>query len=206
MLTAEILKRWRETGREFMAADDTGIVPTSINDENRTVDIVWYSGADVPRMDYWTGERYMLHFDPAGADLSLLNNGAPVLDDHDSYEGCAGQCGVVVSASMQGTDYVATVRMSRRPEIDGLWQDIKDKIVTKSSMGVEILEMTDTRDGDGKLMTRIANMWRPFELSFTPIPADFATTTLSAQSGIRKPASSQLANHRFLDVEILRLR
>ena len=44
-----------------------------------------FTGVDVPRMDWWTGDIYTLRLPPEGADLSLLNNGAAVLDHHQRH-------------------------------------------------------------------------------------------------------------------------
>jgi hypothetical protein len=176
-MNLEQLKEWQKSGRnESLAAQ---MAPETVNAENRTVDVIWFTGIDVQRYSYMEGP-YLLKFDPKGADLSLLNSGAPVLDDHVDYEGAEGQKGVVEKAWVDGSNYKATLRFSKRPEIDGLWQDIQDKIVQKFSMGVELLEITDTRDTNGQLMTRTATKWRPYELSIAPLPADFGTTTLSS--------------------------
>jgi hypothetical protein len=43
--------------------------PSSANDDNRTIDAVWYTGAKVPRFDWRTGEEY---------DLILSMKGLPV--------------------------------------------------------------------------------------------------------------------------------
>jgi len=165
---------------EFMAAS---IPPETLNAEKRTVDCIFYTGIDVSRYDFWKNEKYIRRFDPKGADLSFLNNGAPVLDNHSAWEGSASQKGKVEKAWMDGTGYKASLRFSRRKEIDGLWQDIQDGIVNKFSMGTEILEekkfTEDPTPGAEPITIRLATKWRPFEISLTPLPADFNTTTLN---------------------------
>lgn len=161
--------------RENLAATIKKL-PTTTDDKNRTVDVVFYSGADVRRVGY-DGKPFMLRFDPAGADLSLLNNGAPVLDSHNDYSGVRGQLGVVVQAWKNGDGgYMATLRFSPTPRVDEIWEDIKHGIVNKLSMGVQILDIEDDIENNLK----IAKRWQPVEISMTPIPADFGTTTLSA--------------------------
>lgn len=188
-MNKEELKKWRESGRDFLAADmipmppaDEG-GPATADDERRTVDVCWYTGIDVPRIDWWTGDQYMLRLPPDGADLSVLNSGAPVLDHHMTYDGASeSQKGKVEKAWVADSgNYLATLRFSRRPECDGLWTDIRDGIVTKFSMGVELLETVEQRDAAGKLIMKTATKWRPFEISTEPIPADFGTATLSAE-------------------------
>jgi hypothetical protein len=204
-MNPEFLKQWRESGRELLAAEGS---PATANSESRTVDVVWFTGMDVPRTDWWTGDQYMLHFDPKGADLSLLNSGAPVLDNHDSYCGAAGQMGRVEKAWVEKGNYMGTLRFSKRPEVEGLWMDIASGIVSKFSMGVEFLEIVEKRDAQNKLLTKTATKWRPFEISVAPIPADFGTTTLSKIQ--LPPAGDYLASiaasMRARDADILRLR
>jgi hypothetical protein len=208
--TPEFLEQWHKSGRQELAAQ---VAPETINEEQRTVDVIFYTGADVERYS-WSEGSYMMRLDPAGADLSLLNNAAPVCDNHCIYS-VDDQLGVVNRAWVDGSDYKATLRFKRsteltgpRPEIDGLWQDIKDKIVSKFSMGVDILASVEQRDKDGQLELKTATSWRPFEISLAPIPADFGTTTLSAHASAKPPKAADLAaaNQRIREVEILRLR
>jgi hypothetical protein len=83
-MNLEQLKESQKCGREMLSAQ---MKPETLNADERTVDIVWFTGIDVPRMNLWTGEPYILRFDPKGLDLSNLNNGAPVLDDHNDSNG-----------------------------------------------------------------------------------------------------------------------
>lgn len=202
----EFLRQFRQSGKENLVAQ---ITPDSANDETRTVDCIWFSGADVPRYDWWTDSAYTLSFEPKGADLSRLNNRAPVCNNHCSDEiDC--QLGVVLSASKKGSNYVATLQFKRsteltgpRPDIDGIWQDLRDGILSKFSMGVELLETVDTRGAKDKLEIRTATSWRPFEISLTSIPADFNTSTLS---NVILPSASLSAERRQRQIDILRLR
>src|SRR4051812_35993171 len=95
---------------EFMAAS---IPPETLNADSRTVDCIWFTGIDVARFDWFTDEQYIRRFDPKGADLSLLNNGAPVLDNHSMYDGSSSQKGVVEKAWIDGKNYKATLRFSK---------------------------------------------------------------------------------------------
>jgi hypothetical protein len=100
----------------------------------------------------------------------------------------------------------STEQTGRRPALDGLWQDIKDRIVSKFSMGVEILEASDQRNTAGALVLRLATKWRPFEISLAPIPADFGTTTLASQVGGSTADWHVASAQRDREIEILRLR
>ena len=58
--------------------------PDTWDDGDSTVDCVFYSGAIVPRVDFWTGEPYdlVLSLEPGAIRMDRLNNGAPVFDTH----------------------------------------------------------------------------------------------------------------------------
>src|SRR5690349_4844330 len=103
-------------GREFLADTMLG----TIDPKNRTVDAVFFTGIDVPRYDPWEGESYVRRFDPKGADLSLLNNGAPVLDNHSSFEGSHAQKGVVERAWEQAGRWLASLRFAKTADVDEL--------------------------------------------------------------------------------------
>ena len=51
--------------------------PSSADEDNRTIDAVWYTGAKVPRFDWRTGEEYDLILSMKGCRLDRLNNGGP---------------------------------------------------------------------------------------------------------------------------------
>lgn len=181
------------------------MVPSSLNASARTIDCIWFSGVDVPRFDWLSGKMYTRRFDQKGVDLSLLNNGAPVLDNHQ-LDSASDQVGVVEKAWISGKNYLGTLRFSKRPEVDGLWGDIADGICTKYSMGVEIIDSEDSTEDDQLL--KVATRWRPFEISVAPLPADFGTTTLSRE--LIPPASGDdpawlvSARARMVEIEALR--
>lgn len=188
----------RNPNQEALAAS---MMPETLNVDDRTVDVVFFTSIDVPRYDYWKGEPYILRFDPKGADLSLLNNGAPVFDNHMDWGGAASQKGVVDRGWRDGKLFKAKLRFSRRKEVEGLWQDIQDKIVQKFSMGVSILEKKDLEQEKGKLRVVEVTKWQPYEISTAPIPADFNTRTLAADQ-----AAEYAAAVRQREIEIARIK
>lgn len=181
MTAKEFLKTLQQSGREVFASP---MAPKTLNAENRTVDVVWFSGGDVPRYNYMTGKPYMLRFDPKGCVMDRLNNGAPVLNCHSDWD-MSDQLGVVDKAWQDGKEYLGTLRFSKRPEVDGTWQDIQDRIIQNFSMGVFIHEKKDISKDDDAMQTIVATRWEPYEISLVPVPADANTTTLTA---LDKPA------------------
>ncbi|WP_299947746.1 hypothetical protein [uncultured Microbulbifer sp.] len=106
-----------------------------IDQEARTVEVAFAS--ETEEVERWYGIEVLI-CTPEAVDLSLLNNAAPVLDQHDRWT----QVGVVDKAHVD-SDHIAraTLRYSRGQRGDELFQDIADRIRTKVSVGYSILEM-----------------------------------------------------------------
>src|SRR5574341_778221 len=68
----------------------------TVNEEQRTVELVFSTGAAVERMDWWTGKRYLekLSLRPEHIRLDRLHAGAPLLDAHSAWS-ISDQIGVV---------------------------------------------------------------------------------------------------------------
>lgn len=165
------------------------IVPSSINKEERTVDVIWSTGSDVERYEWWSDERYIerLSMKPEHVRLERLNLGAALLDTHSSWS-VSDMLGAVVpgSASVSGGKGRAKVRFSRRAEVEGYWQDVLDGILRFLSVGYRIHQYEETEARGNKLPVRLATDWEPHELSMVPIPADAGAAT----RGGKKPADT----------------
>jgi hypothetical protein len=165
------------------------VEPKSLNDEARTVELIFTTGAAVLRRDWWTGQAYYekLSLDPDHVRLKRLNAGAPLLDTHSGWS-LASQLGVVEdgTAVVNGKRGVATVRFSKRDEVQPIWQDVKDRIIRNVSVGYAVYEYDETPGKKGDYPTRTAVDWEPFEVSLVPMPAD-----AGAQTRAGKPADSK---------------
>lgn len=147
----------------------------SFDEEARTVDLVFSTGAPVERMDFWTGKRYVetLSLDPAHVRLERLNAGGPLLDSHSSWT-VADQLGAVEPGSvvLAKKEARATVRFSRRDAVEPVWQDVRDGIIRSVSVGYRVYTFEETQGKGNALPVRRAIDWEPFEISMVPIPAD----------------------------------
>jgi hypothetical protein len=153
---------------------------TAINVEQRTVDLVWTTGARVRRrrwVDWDRFEEYMeeLSVQPGHVRLERLNNGAPLLNTHGRWN-LADVIGVVQegTARLDGGKGLGTVRFSERDEVKPIFKDVTDKIVRNVSVGyavykVEKLPPDERSEG---LPIERAIDWEPMELSLVPIGAD----------------------------------
>lgn len=147
----------------------------SINADERTVNVTFTTGAPVTRFDWGTGERYIerLSMEPGHVRLDRLNAGGPVLDTHSGWS-LSSILGVVDdnSARMTGKRGEATLRFSRREEVDKFWRDIQDRIIRNVSVGYVVHAYEERAGKNGGLKTRLAIDWEPFEVSMVPMPAD----------------------------------
>lgn len=194
----------KNLAREAFAAQ---VTPETLDEESRTVNVVWFTGGAVPRVDWATGQPYMMTFDPKGVQLDRLNNGGPVLNAHSDWS-MSDQVGVIDKAWSEGGQYLATMRFSKRPEVDGIWGDIRDRIIQNFSMGVFILEKKDITKETDKQKTVLVTKWEPYEISLVPVPADANTTTLDAEAPEVEEQSAKPWMIEVLrrEVEVLALR
>lgn len=151
------------------------IAPKSVNDESRTVELVFSTGAAVERFDWNTGKRYLevLSLDPAHVRTGRLNDGGPLLDSHSAWS-VADQLGAVVPGSVRLAtgEGRATVRFSRRASVDPIWQDVRDGIIRAVSVGYRTYRYEEAQGKGNELPVRTAVDWEPYEVSMVPIPAD----------------------------------
>lgn len=148
----------------------------TINEEERTVEAIFSTGADVVRRDWWTGETYIerLAMKPENIRLGLLNEGAPVVDTHRMYstEDVRGNV-VEGSAKLDGGKGVATLRFLRNdPDADKLWNKISQKVVRSVSVAYRTFKIEETKPTAKNLAIRTAIDWEPYEISAVPFGAD----------------------------------
>jgi hypothetical protein len=168
--------------------------PASANDDTRTIDAVWYTGAKVPRFDWRTGEEYDLVLSMKGCRLDRLNNGGPVLDSHNAY-GVESQMGVVRRAWAEKTTGKATIQFSKRDAVTPIWNDVRAGVVQNLSPGMWIYKKVDTTPKGQERKEFTATDWEPFEISLVPVPGDANTTFMSA-AGTQQPTPTVVETQR----------
>jgi hypothetical protein len=144
--------------------------PETINVEERTVELVWSTGAQVRRAS-WSRGDYIEELSMAAGHVRMerLNKGAPLLDAHDSFS-LRSQIGVVQRAWLDGNEGRALVKFSRRDDVESIFQDVIDGIYRNVSVGYKVHKTE--RDETGAVPVERAVDWEPYELSLVPIPAD----------------------------------
>lgn len=137
-----------------------------IDAENRTVELAFSSEAEVQR---WFGLEILDH-SPGAVVLDRLQDGAPLLVDHE----CEDQVGVVESVSI-GADRRgrAVVRFGRSERAEEIFRDVQDGIRKHVSVGYIIHDAKLTEERDGVEVWTITS-WEPYEISIVPVPADIS--------------------------------
>lgn len=168
------------------------LAPTSANAEQRTVEVVWSTGAAVRRPPTRTEPAHVeeLVLDPAACRLDVLNSGAPLLANH-RRDGLDAVLGSVVPGSVRIEDGrgVATVRFSRRADVDPIWQDVLDGHLRTCSVAYRrdrIERLPPAAPGEPERW-RVVD-WTPLEISLVTIPADLGARIRSSFDGSEENA------------------
>lgn len=171
------MKKKLNLGTQVRAAEFS---PQSIDKDNRTVDLVWSTGARVLRRD-WDGDPYYeeLSMDPAHIRMSRLNSGAPLLGVHNQWS-LGDVLGVVDNARIENGSGIAKVRFSKRSEVDSVMQDVADGILRNVSVGYRTLKVEKYREANSDIPVYRAIDWEPYEISLVPVGADAGAGTRAA--------------------------
>lgn len=152
-------KKKLELGRQYRAFN---LTRENINEEDRTVELSYSSEYPVKR--YWGHE--ILSHTAGDCDLTRLSNSGAFLMDHLLRD----QRGVVEKAWIENGKGRAIVRLSKNERGEELYQDMKDQIRTKISVGYDLVELLDAWDEDGEEYYRFK--WAPYEISSVSVEAD----------------------------------
>lgn len=167
-----------EMKRKIMLQKQTRVatfVPSTIDEEKRTVEVVWTTGAPVTRYDWVNGQPVpyteVLEVSDKAIDLTRLNNGAPFINMHESYS-LDKVIGVVERAWIENGKGHAIVRIATGDEdVEKIWNKLKQGIIRNISVGYSVEKFVEDTDEDGtRILTAVK--WTPFELSAVTVPAD----------------------------------
>jgi len=155
--------------------------PMSVDESNRTVEIVFATEAECPIYDYNFGRimEVLVCSDDAG-DLSRLNNGGALCDTHDTSS-VKNVLGVVDRAWFDNGKGRAIVRFSKTPEVESIWQNVKDGIIRNVSVGY-IVRAYNVQERNAQLPLYTAIKWEATEISLAVVQVD-------ADSGIGRSAT-----------------
>jgi len=156
-----------------MLSTRAAVQPQTYNEEARTVELTWTTGAQVRRYD-WLDGPYLeeLSLDPKAIRMDRLNAGAPLLANHRSNS-LDNVIGVVEKAWLDGNQGRATVRFSDREDVQPIISDVRSGILRNISVGYTVHEYEVEKPSErGGMPTYRAIDWEPMEISVVPIGAD----------------------------------
>lgn len=170
--------------------------PRTFDPEALTIEAVIASTTPVRRRDARGGFLEIL--DPSGLDLGVTR-GASVLDSHQQA-GIDNVLGTIDDAWIDGSEVIARLRFSSRPEIAPVVTDIRNGIIRNLSVGYEVGEWKAGKDTNGQ-RTMTAVKWSVREASFVAVPADpTARTRTSSNDDVDTRAIRELGRRAGVSV------
>ena len=161
--------------------------PSTYNEADNTVEIVWTQGASVRRYDWWEGKPYdeALDVTTEAVDMTRFEAGTvQVLDGHRVGAGVNAILGIAVRGWIADGEGRAVIRLSQRPEVAGIVADIRAGVIRAISFGYSVQQYAITpgaqRPDGGTVDLYRAVRWTPQEISFVTVPADAGAGTRSA--------------------------
>ena len=145
----------------------------------------------------------VLSHDDGAADLGRLNDGAPLLFNHDMDR----PIGVVERAYLDKDKKkgYSRVRFSRNSFAQEILTDVKDGVMRNISVGYRIKEMEERNN------EFVATNWEPYEVSIVSVPADpkigvgrslLPTTTIEGEEAIAADSAARVAPQSSPESEI----
>ncbi|MFB6448936.1 HK97 family phage prohead protease [Bradyrhizobium tunisiense] len=149
--------------------------PRTFDPEALTIDAVIASTTPVRRRD--ARGDFMEILDPSGLDLGVTR-GASVLDSHQQG-GIDNVLGTIDDVWIEGSEVIARLRFSSRPEVAPVVTDVRNGILRNLSVGYQVDEWRSGKDASGQ-RTMTAIRWSVREASFVAVPADPTARTRAA--------------------------
>lgn len=144
-------------------AFDTG--DATVDEEKRTLEFSFSSETPYER---WYGNEIISH-DEGAADYTRLNDGAPLLFNHDPDQ----HIGTIEKGWTADKRGMVRVRFGNSPLAQEKFRDVADKILRKVSFGYLIDDIVLSKKGaEGEPSDYTVTKYTPYEVSFVTIPAD----------------------------------
>lgn len=160
--------------------------------DSRVFEVAFSSETPVDR---W-GELEILSHDAGAAKLGRLNNGAPLLFNHDRdrYVGVVEPGTARIDPDRVGR---AQVRIKEGADGDEVLRDVRSGILTKVSFLYRIHAWEESVETGGKKSYRVTD-WEPLEISLVTIPAD-DSVGVGRSLSLNQKSESDMDNHKNKD-------
>jgi len=145
----------------------------AVDEDGRTVDVSFSSETPVKR---WFGDEYLMH-GKGNVDLARLKSMGAALLNHDPSR----IVGAVQNPRIEDNRGLATVVFDDDDDGNRAFGKVKSGSLKGLSVGYQVSKFRDVTEGeefdpgDGRKIkgpAMVALRWQPYEISFTPIPAD----------------------------------
>lgn len=174
-------------------------VPDTFNEENRTMEVVFSTGAKGKR-GFWTEYFEELSMKKSDVRLERLNKGAPVLNNHSRFNGLEGILGVVEEAFIRNKEGIARIRFSERDELQGIIRDIQSGVIRNISVGYKVHAYKDVSKKGDEIPTLRAIDWEPMEISFVDIPFDMDSQSRSLDENTTYECTIERAEENDMNI------
>lgn len=166
------IKKTNELPTSGLLTRECKIRSESISKDERLIKVSFSSEQPVTRQSFFADPWVeVLGHDAKEANLERLNASAPVLYNHQRGEN-QHRIGVVERAWLEGGKGYAELRISRRDDVAGIWQDIEDGILRNVSVAYQIDERSLVEERANSPDLYRVTSWTPMEISLVDIPAD----------------------------------
>jgi hypothetical protein len=162
------------------------IQANTINEDDRTVEVVFGSEQPVPFYMNYERALEILSFDPAHVRLDFMNRGAHFLDNHQRW-GSVADCvlGAVVSARTDGRQGICRVKFATDEPAERCWKRVKERTLNWLSVGYKVYKYMEELGSDTLPLYRAID-WEPMEVSLVPVPADTSAAVRAAAGGTQQ--------------------
>lgn len=186
MTTQEAIRLSNDDAELFWSPTGS-VVEVRADKEELGDNVVTFSLSSEEPYRRYDGDEILVH-SAAAVDLSFLNSGnAPLLDNHNTYDGVRTILGVIEKAWLSKKRVYVQCRFSKRADAQDVLADLKDGIIKNVSVGYRRLKIERSEDEDTYRVTK----WMPKEASLVLVPADptvgigrAATTTSTERATI----------------------
>lgn len=154
------------------------------NREARTVPLTFYSGATVLQFNWENGlHNLKLSLDQGHVRMTRLQSGAaPFTRGHASPNDPGSVVGVIENAAMTNNGGKATVRFSKRADVEPLFADVLDGILQNVSVEASLYKLKEITANGDKIKTFLATDWEPYAVAIVANGADPGAHISAAQA------------------------
>ncbi|MEZ6021798.1 MAG: HK97 family phage prohead protease, partial [Planctomycetota bacterium] len=168
------------------------LVPSSINEEQRTVEYVLATEEPAPRYSWRHGEfDEVLLCGPENIDTTRIERGVcPWLLEHNRWDPKA-KVGTITGHRIENRQLIVTVRYDQTDEAEETFQRVRRGELPAASAGY-VVEAYDVEERDGRRDLRKATRWSVYEGSIVTVPADHNASQRSGNQGNQQEVEVRL--------------